>query len=569
MAYWALVIRNFSTSFISDVQTLGATLESHIDLLHNKMGQLAGLVNAPFQLSRPFLGQSADIYQQHATMILHETGYRVGGEEMSRYMSETYGEGHSINSYSDWSYYYQTGRTLGGKGIIGLFLDYFKQLASIVEQHTEGVIGRIETECLTIPVTRQGKTLDNDIVSEIITSMLGNSSPKDVLDRMFRLGGAFSDGAEAAQIYQKFLYPVMPTTNPSPTLPHTTYAQSTPHPTPGPAPTPPGLSSASVEPEPDQIIPDAYARACQHLIDVVKGYGDALSRSYHTWNADFDDNVRLYFASREMDFSELYKNWQMSAADLFNKINAPTTNKKLDQTIGVTMGLTQDGQTAVIVTISGLELEMSKWGHAFDLRGALSEGVFNDSHYRQLAYDAVQQYLAEHNLPPNTVIIIGGHSLGGMVGEDLVDKYDPQKFNLQEVVTFGSPDQGSNFPTATAPTKLNMYYSSADPVPYLPYEGKTLLFGSGNDPNGSQNQPYDPMLPHPYVPQDPVQLAPGKYALLPDQREHEVTLPGINPADGKTFAAHGDYGNSPDLKQGGKYSKLDFTLIGGTEYYSA
>jgi hypothetical protein len=523
MAYWTQLFLDISEDFARNANSLIARIESQIPGIQSEVRKLKDLVEEPFQLSRPFYCIPADHYRTNSQLLMSETIHRIG---------------YSVGYYA-----------VDERGIFGLFWDRFKHLSNMVTRHTDGVINRIQTECPPIYIS----TLvpDDEIVYGIVYRMVGSQNPKELLDRMFRVGSQFVDDGEATQYYWNALRVALAS--------HTQETTSTPTPIPTPAVAPtPQLYTPQPVPSPSpQLDMAQYIMKYQRIIDIIRGYGQAISSSYHEWCADLDQSVTQYYAQLESQSKALYDQWKMTDAQLFDKIRAQ--GDKHDgsplnhQPIGISTGMTSDGKTAVVVTLAGLDLDSSELGHGNDIFHAIDEGATYESGYTKRVHEAILQYLAAHNLPPDTPLILNGHSLGGMVAQDLIAKYNPHTFNIIETNTYGSPDQGAR--TGTNNVKLNMYYfSTGDEVPRITWDihnGVSTVVDSLpiNNPTTKWLKNY------------------AKNAQPPELREHSVTLPpGVDPDPGRfSLDYHSDYGKSPTLQN----QKIDFTITSGTEYYSA
>jgi pimeloyl-ACP methyl ester carboxylesterase len=146
-------------------------------------------------------------------------------------------------------------------------------------------------------------------------------------------------------------------------------------------------------------------------------------------------------------------------------------SSKQPSRIAITQGIGPDGQPVLLVTLRGLDLGGINSGfhlsgseyRDYNLPNALLGGLDENNAFKQDVENSIQQYLAEHGLPPNTQIIIAGHSFGGIVAQQLVEDAGQTHFNIKEVITYGSPNLGVNW----GQTTHHMFADRYDFVPLL------------------------------------------------------------------------------------------------------
>lgn len=155
--------------------------------------------------------------------------------------------------------------------------------------------------------------------------------------------------------------------------------------------------------------------------------------------------------------------------------------------IAITQGVGPDGQPVVLVTLRGLDIGglqtrfhlFGPWYQDYNLANALLGGMDENNAYKQDVERSIQQYLAEHGLPPDTKIVVAGHSFGGIVAQQLVEDSGQTHFNIQEVITYGSPNLGVDWGSTTH----HMFADRYDGVPLLSlHENALPLALFGNDP---------------------------------------------------------------------------------------
>lgn len=151
-----------------------------------------------------------------------------------------------------------------------------------------------------------------------------------------------------------------------------------------------------------------------------------------------------------------------------------------------------DEPSAVIVNIPGTDQWSPRAGdNPLDLTGnALLAGSQGSSAGSQATADAISQLYQQHGIPPDTPLMLNGHSQGGMIASSLAA--DPQfasRYNVTDVMTYGSPVDNYDVPTGV--NQLNLQHGS-DIVPKI-------------DAGGGFYNPALPVLPAPDVSPDPAQ----------------------------------------------------------------
>jgi pimeloyl-ACP methyl ester carboxylesterase len=125
----------------------------------------------------------------------------------------------------------------------------------------------------------------------------------------------------------------------------------------------------------------------------------------------------------------------------------------------------QVGPNQILVLIAGTDpTNLNRDNNVWD---ALVTGVGETTPYEQDVVSAIQQYCKDNNLQ-NPEITLAGHSLGGMVAQQVASS---GQFNVTHVITFGSPTMSDPFPGI----QYNIYAAQWDPVAMLShYENVTL-----------------------------------------------------------------------------------------------
>ncbi len=164
----------------------------------------------------------------------------------------------------------------------------------------------------------------------------------------------------------------------------------------------------------------------------------------------------------------------LSYGSLYSLINGSTQRgdpfNGQPSRIGITQGIGPDGKPELLVTLRGLDL--GAWNRDYNLPNAILGGMDENNAFKQDVEATIQQYLRDHGLPPNTPIIVAGHSFGGIVAQQLVEDSGKTGFNVQEVITYGSPNLGVNWGNTTH----HMFADQYDGVPLLSlHENKPLL----------------------------------------------------------------------------------------------
>jgi hypothetical protein len=131
------------------------------------------------------------------------------------------------------------------------------------------------------------------------------------------------------------------------------------------------------------------------------------------------------------------------------------------------IGITMLANGTILVTLAGTEF--SKWNQSNNgiAAGESGLGIANNA-YEKDVMNAITSYMLEHHLQPGTNVVIAGHSLGGMVAQEIAAANGSTNFHVSDVVTFGSPQVG---PPVTG-VQYQEYFSQHDLVPLLStYEG--------------------------------------------------------------------------------------------------
>jgi hypothetical protein len=290
--------------------------------------------------------------------------------------------------------------------------------------------------------------------------------------------------------------------------------------------------------------------ACDAMVREMPPWANDLRSYYHTWLNEMD-HLMVDLAHHDIENADPQNTgfgqaWYESSADLANQVIDKQSGT--GKPIGISTG-DYHGQVAIVVTLAGTE--PSKVFQGNNVNGAISQYLFHDNQYEADTQKAIKQYLAEHDLPPDTPLIFAGHSQGGMVAQDLASKYDPKTFNVKEVITYGAPDQFNN--PANVPELK--YYNDGDVVPFA-----TWQLNKNNQVVRSILPPwtsYNELRQHGYNDQQ-IQAIVGEDMIHVDGGDSSSFITGANDN-------HGAYVNSQVLKQ----KPLDFTITGPTEYYSA
>ena len=134
--------------------------------------------------------------------------------------------------------------------------------------------------------------------------------------------------------------------------------------------------------------------------------------------------------------------------------------------ISITQGVYQDGRSTKIVylvALSGTELVTNQ---STGLLTDLKVGFNQNNPYLQNVVRIISQ-----NVPRNSNLILTGHSLGGMVAQQVAGSYTiKSNYNVMNTVTFGSPliSEGSR---AGVVRRLG---DTSDVVPYLSATGNLV-----------------------------------------------------------------------------------------------
>ncbi|GEM_PF-1045019 len=166
-------------------------------------------------------------------------------------------------------------------------------------------------------------------------------------------------------------------------------------------------------------------------------------------------------------------------ADLVNEVSAADAAKGTDSNVRVTT-VDHGGQKAYIVSVPGT----SDWNPAtgnrtLDLTGNL---VAVRGTSPSAAMQGVEQAMANAGIPPGAPVMLVGHSQGGIITSQLVS--DPafmSKYNVTNMMTYGSPIDTANIPSSVNTLALQ---HTTDLVPRLDLGGTTLL-GTQHNPGSS------------------------------------------------------------------------------------
>lgn len=98
------------------------------------------------------------------------------------------------------------------------------------------------------------------------------------------------------------------------------------------------------------------------------------------------------------------------------------------------IGITRIGTNRYLVTLAGTEWQSGKFNN---IGSAVRDEVIAGSSYQRHVSDVIRAHI-----PPGAEIVFAGHSLGGMVGQNLTN--DPRynlrgEYRITNVVTYGSP----------------------------------------------------------------------------------------------------------------------------------
>ncbi len=127
---------------------------------------------------------------------------------------------------------------------------------------------------------------------------------------------------------------------------------------------------------------------------------------------------------------------------------------------GAPIGITQIGSNTILVTLAGTEF--GQWNQSNNGPTALDSGagdIYNV--YEQDVAAAIDAYIKEHHLTPPVNVVVAGHSLGGMVAQDLALAGGGGEFNVTNVISYGSPQVGPQVPGV----QYQEYFNQYDPVP--------------------------------------------------------------------------------------------------------
>lgn len=214
-----------------------------------------------------------------------------------------------------------------------------------------------------------------------------------------------------------------------------------------------------------------------------------------------------------------------SVADIVHNTNAGYGDTETGE-VAMTVVRDDSGEvTGVVATVPGTEQWWPIAGdNPMDLTGnAAQAGPAGRSAGAEATADAIGQLYRDHGIPPDTPLMISGHSQGGMIASSLAADQDfASRYNLASVMSYGAPVD--NYAVNPDVDYLHFQHDG-DPVPII-------------DAGGF---PY-PGADHPNV--------------------ETVTLPG--PHDGLTFDNHGrsTYYDSIDATGDAHRSGLEQFLVG-------
>ena len=214
-----------------------------------------------------------------------------------------------------------------------------------------------------------------------------------------------------------------------------------------------------------------------------------------------------------------------SVADIVHNTNAGYGDAETGE-VAMTVVRDDSGEvTGVVATVPGTEQWSPVAGdNPMDLTGnAAQAGPAGHSAGAEATADAIGQLYRDHGIPPDTPLMISGHSQGGMIAGSLAADQDfASRYNLASVMSYGAPVD--NY--AVNPDVAYLHFQhDGDPVPMI-------------DAGGF---PY-PGAGHPNV--------------------ETITLPG--PHDGLNFDNHGSsaYYDSIDATGDAHRSGLEQFLVG-------
>jgi pimeloyl-ACP methyl ester carboxylesterase len=194
------------------------------------------------------------------------------------------------------------------------------------------------------------------------------------------------------------------------------------------------------------------------LNQVYTGWGNAIQQAFTTFTS-----AMTSAQNQIQPFVDLLTN-PTSAASIYNMIGMIA---QTDEPIAIV----QTGPNTLMVYISGTN--GSKIEYDTNIWNALMTDIGQDSPYEQDVIDAIQKYCREHGLT-NPNLILAGHSMGGMIAQQLANKTGPDgtlMFNVSEVITFGAPV----IDDPNLGVTYHMYEADGDLVPLLSrYENPTL-----------------------------------------------------------------------------------------------
>ncbi|WP_422116020.1 hypothetical protein [Brachybacterium sp. UNK5269] len=145
-----------------------------------------------------------------------------------------------------------------------------------------------------------------------------------------------------------------------------------------------------------------------------------------------------------------------------------------EETGEVSMTVVGSPPTGVIVNIPGTEHWWPDAGdNPLDLTGnAAQAGAAGWSAGAEATADAIAQLFAQQDLPPDTPLLLNGHSQGGMIATSLA-AHEDLSFRISHVMTVGAPVDNYEVPAGISRLQIQ---HRADPVPMIDAGG---LFSPG------------------------------------------------------------------------------------------
>ena len=156
-----------------------------------------------------------------------------------------------------------------------------------------------------------------------------------------------------------------------------------------------------------------------------------------------------------------------SVADIVHNTNASYGDAETGE-VAMTVVRDDSGEvTGVVANVPGTE----HWGPVagddpMDLTGnAAQAGPAGHSAGAEATADAIDQLYREHGIPPDTPLMISGHSQGGMIASSLAADQDfASRYNLASVMSYGSPVD--NY-TVNPDVDYLHFQHEGDPVPMI------------------------------------------------------------------------------------------------------